>query len=80
MVGTKQDEDVLCWEDPKHPKWRFQSSVTDDGKVILSSLRNKPQNFHEVSQCIIFQTAKVSCLCTYDGILLLIAVSAGVCI
>ena len=34
ILGTEQEKDILCWEDPKHPKWRFQSSITDDGKVL----------------------------------------------
>lgn len=33
VLGTDQSEDILCWKDPEHPRYRFYPRVTDDGKV-----------------------------------------------
>ncbi|CAM8939321.1 unnamed protein product [Rhodiola kirilowii] len=35
FLGTDQSEDILCWKDPKNPKHRFQSEITEDGKYIV---------------------------------------------
>ncbi|XP_020273260.1 prolyl endopeptidase-like isoform X2 [Asparagus officinalis] len=35
FLGTDQSEDILCWEDPEHPKYTFGADVTDDGKYVL---------------------------------------------
>ncbi|KAK9748510.1 hypothetical protein RND81_02G062700 [Saponaria officinalis] len=35
VLGTDQSEDVLCWKDPEHPRYRFFTFVTDDGKYLL---------------------------------------------
>lgn len=37
VLGTDQSEDILCWKDPKHPRYRFYPRVTDDGKVTKDS-------------------------------------------
>eukprot|EP01018_Ginkgo_biloba_P020109 Gb_09550 [translate_table: standard] len=46
FLGTKQSEDILCWKDPKNPKWIFQTVTTEDGKYILLYMREgcKPAN------------------------------------
>lgn len=38
FLGTDQSEDILCWKDPENPKHTFGSSVTDDGKVSISTM------------------------------------------
>ncbi|KAI0489056.1 hypothetical protein KFK09_028897 [Dendrobium nobile] len=35
FLGTDQSEDLLCWEDPENPKYRFRATVTEDGKYII---------------------------------------------
>ncbi|XP_009384008.2 uncharacterized protein LOC103971658 [Musa acuminata AAA Group] len=35
FLGTDQSEDILCWRDPEHPKYIFDSYVTNDGKYVL---------------------------------------------
>lgn len=34
-VGTKQDNDVLVYEDPAHRNWMFEPGVTYDGKYLM---------------------------------------------
>lgn len=33
FMGTDQADDILCWKDSANPKWIFEATVTDDGKV-----------------------------------------------
>ena len=33
LLGTDQSDDVLCWEDPEHPKYIYSPEVTEDGTV-----------------------------------------------
>ncbi|XP_022860388.1 prolyl endopeptidase-like [Olea europaea var. sylvestris] len=41
FLGTDQSEDILCWNDPDHPKHTRTASVTEDGKyVLLYTFRN----------------------------------------
>ncbi|GLT99920.1 hypothetical protein SLE2022_173240 [Rubroshorea leprosula] len=35
FLGTDQSEDILCWKDSENPNFRFQSSITEDGKYLL---------------------------------------------
>ncbi|KAL0904922.1 hypothetical protein M5K25_027086 [Dendrobium thyrsiflorum] len=35
FLGTDQSEDLLCWEEPENPKYRFRATVTEDGKYII---------------------------------------------
>lgn len=35
FLGTDQSEDILCWKDPKNPKYTFGAHVSDDGKYVL---------------------------------------------
>ncbi len=34
-IGTDQSKDLLIYEDPKHPDWGFNASVTEDGKYLI---------------------------------------------
>jgi len=34
-VGTPQEDDLLIYEDPEHPDWGFQTTVSDDGQYLL---------------------------------------------
>src|SRR5262249_39924232 len=34
-LGTKQSEDRLVYRRPDHPRWGFQTEVTDDGKYLV---------------------------------------------
>ncbi|KMS95438.1 hypothetical protein BVRB_008170 [Beta vulgaris subsp. vulgaris] len=47
VLGTDQSEDILCWKDPKHPRYRFYPRVTDDGKYLLLHIEN---NCEEVNK------------------------------
>ena len=38
-MGTKPDQDILIYEDKKHPKRRFYVSVTHDGKFLILFIR-----------------------------------------
>lgn len=40
FLGTDQSEDILCWRDPEHPKYIFDSYVTNDGKVTWCIIVN----------------------------------------
>ncbi|KAK3254265.1 hypothetical protein CYMTET_36516, partial [Cymbomonas tetramitiformis] len=35
QVGTKQDEDILCYAIPEQPRWMIGAEVTDDGRYAL---------------------------------------------
>lgn len=35
VLGTGQSQDILCWKDPDHPRYRFYPHVTHDGKYLL---------------------------------------------
>ena len=37
VLGTKQEDDVLVWEDPENAQWMFGAEVTDDGRYLLLS-------------------------------------------
>lgn len=37
LVGTNQEEDQLIYEDPDHPEWGFNVSVTEDQKYLVLS-------------------------------------------
>lgn len=45
LLGTHQPDDLLCWRDPDHPKHRFGTKVTDDGKVIKPQVPNQNKAF-----------------------------------
>ncbi|MFT3737862.1 MAG: prolyl oligopeptidase family serine peptidase [Breznakibacter sp.] len=34
-LGTSQEEDVLVYEDPSHPDWMYNVSLTDDEKYLV---------------------------------------------
>ncbi len=34
-IGTDQSEDLLIYEDPKHPNWGFNAHVTEDGRYLI---------------------------------------------
>lgn len=36
FLGTDQSEDLLCWEDPDHPKYIYTPEVSEDGKVFCN--------------------------------------------
>lgn len=44
FLGTDQSEDILCWNDPDHPKHTRTASVTEDGKVLNSTGLNIVKN------------------------------------
>ena len=35
LVGTSQDQDVLCCEFPENPKWMLSASISDCGKYLF---------------------------------------------
>ena len=35
LLGTDQSDDVLCWEDPEHPKYIYRSEERRVGKECL---------------------------------------------
>ncbi|KAH7299739.1 hypothetical protein KP509_24G026800 [Ceratopteris richardii] len=35
VMGTDQEDDVLCWWDMENPKWILEATVTDDGKYLV---------------------------------------------
>lgn len=37
-LGTPQSEDTFVYEQPDHPKWGINGSVTDDGKYLVISV------------------------------------------
>ncbi|XP_046839248.1 prolyl endopeptidase-like isoform X2 [Xenia sp. Carnegie-2017] len=39
VLGTKQDEDVLCCEFTENPEWMIGSEVSDCGRYIILSIR-----------------------------------------
>lgn len=38
VLGKPQAEDKLVYEDPDHPKWGINGSVTDDGRFLVISI------------------------------------------
>uniref|UniRef100_A0A0D3FYW7 Prolyl endopeptidase n=2 Tax=Oryza TaxID=4527 RepID=A0A0D3FYW7_9ORYZ len=38
FLGTDQSEDLLCWEDPDHPKYIYTPEVSEDGKYVILSV------------------------------------------
>ncbi|XP_021756172.1 prolyl endopeptidase-like [Chenopodium quinoa] len=47
VLGTDQSEDILCWKDLEHPRYRFYPRVTDDGKYLLLQIE---ENCEEVNK------------------------------
>lgn len=47
ILGTDQSEDILCWKDSEHPRYRFYPRVTDDGKYLLLQIE---ENCEEVNK------------------------------
>lgn len=35
FLGTDQSKDILCWRDPKNPKYIYSAAVTEDGKYVI---------------------------------------------
>ncbi|XP_057532260.1 uncharacterized protein LOC130810277 isoform X1 [Amaranthus tricolor] len=35
LLGADQSQDILCWNDVEHPRYRFYPRVTDDGNYLL---------------------------------------------
>lgn len=33
--GTSQEEDLLVFKDPAHPKWMWEGEVSDDGRLLF---------------------------------------------
>ncbi|KAL2895434.1 Prolyl endopeptidase [Bienertia sinuspersici] len=47
-LGTEQSEDILCWKDVEHPRYRFYPQVTDDGKYLLLHIEENCEDLNKL--------------------------------
>ncbi|KAG8065742.1 hypothetical protein GUJ93_ZPchr0004g40531 [Zizania palustris] len=51
FLGTDQSEDVLCWEDPDHPKYIYTPEVSEDGKYVILSVAETSEPVNKLYYC-----------------------------
>lgn len=51
LLGTDQSDDVLCWNDPEHPKHIYTPEVTEDGKYVLLSVSEASEPVNKLYYC-----------------------------
>lgn len=47
-IGTSQDQDSLIYTNPEHPEWGYFSSVTDDGRFLVTTVWFGTDNRYQI--------------------------------
>ena len=47
-LGSRQEDDVLIWEDQEHKEWRAIPTVTDDGRYLILTIGKGTDNKYRI--------------------------------
>eukprot|EP00271_Cylindrocystis_brebissonii_P017572 TRINITY_DN4620_c0_g1_i9.p1 TRINITY_DN4620_c0_g1~~TRINITY_DN4620_c0_g1_i9.p1 ORF type:complete len:600 (+),score=109.36 TRINITY_DN4620_c0_g1_i9:101-1900(+) len=61
-LGSTQAEDVLCWQDQRHPTWAAGAQVTEDGQYVVLSIYEGSVRRNQVFFCHLQGSLGLDCV------------------